>query len=61
MSRDDLVDIEYNEHLHESSKAHLFDIEGEEIWIPKSQMDNWDPNRSTFTIPEWLAEEKGLL
>lgn len=61
MAHDDLVDIDYDEHVHESSGAHLFSIDGDEFWIPKSQIDHWDPNRNTFTIPAWLAEEKGLL
>ena len=31
----------------------------EEVWLPKSQIsDNMD---GTFTLPEWLAQEKGLI
>lgn len=61
MPGNDLVDVEYEEHAHETGAAHLFIIEGDEMWIPKSQMEHWDPNRNIFSIPEWLAEEKGLL
>ena len=54
------IEITYDEHEHESTGAHLFLIDGEKFWIPKSQMEDWDPNQKTFTIPEWLAIEKGL-
>lgn len=54
------VEVTYDEHEHETSRAHLFQIDGEKVWIPKSQMEDWDPNNKTFMIPEWLAVEKGL-
>jgi len=56
-----LVDIDYEEHVHETPEAHLFVVEDEKVWIPKSQLEHWDPGQNTFTIPEWLAEVKGLL
>ncbi len=33
--------------------------DAETVWLPKSQCE-FD-GRSTFTIPEWLAEKKDLL
>jgi len=60
-SQDELVDIDYEEHVHETPEAHLFVVEDEKVWIPKSQLEHWDPGQNTFTIPEWLAEVKGLL
>lgn len=54
------VEVTYDEHEHETGSAHKFIIDDEVYWIPKSQMEDWDPNRRTFTIPEWLAIEKGL-
>jgi len=49
---------------HETDKAYLVFDGREKIWIPKSQVkkcqnikeDDWE-----FTIPEWLAREKGII
>jgi hypothetical protein len=30
-----------------------------EVWVPKSLVDH-DPQDGTFTMPEWLAKDKGL-
>lgn len=60
-SRNEPVEVTYDEHEHETPDAHLFIIDDEKVWIPKSQMEDWDPNHKTFEIPEWLAEEKGLV
>ena len=62
---DKLVDIAA-ELRHETDKAYLlFDgsknIDGTNRveWVPKSQVEaNGD---GTFTMPEWLAEEKGFI
>lgn len=57
------VEIDYDSHerLSDSGLANLFVILGEEYWIPASQMSQWDPNNSTFVIPEWLAYDEGLI
>lgn len=46
--------------LNETPKAWRVDAgEKEPVWIPKSQgEDNGD---GTFTVPMWLAREKGLI
>lgn len=55
--RDDKIEVEA-EIVRETDRAWLLDIEGEEVWLPKSQVkDNGD---GTFTVPEWLAMERGL-
>ena len=50
---------------HETEKAYLVYDGEDEIWLPKSQCqgisqesggDVWE-----FLIPEWLAEEKGII
>lgn len=58
--------------LHHTEKAYLLaDEEGEEYWIPKSQVQsieygdkitiNERPAQEVeIEIPEWLAEDKGL-
>ena len=46
----------------------LVEIDGDEIWIPKSQIhdnsevyDAGDHSEGTLVITEWIAKEKGLL
>lgn len=56
-----MITVEYDEIITETGKAVLFDIEGEEIWIPASQLEDYDEDNQTFDIPDWLAEEKGLV
>ena len=51
-----------------TDKALLVEYEGEEFWIPKSQIDDDSEIYSsrqlgktgTLVLPYWLAEEKGL-
>jgi hypothetical protein len=50
----------------ETEKALLCIIEGEQMWIPKSQITDdsevWKQgDEGTLVITEWLAEQKGLL
>lgn len=44
---------------HETDKAYLL-FDGErKAWVPKSHVqDNED---GTFTMPEWLAQDKGFI
>ncbi len=45
---------------HETPKAYLLDCGMKEsLWFPKSQTtDNGD---GSFTAPEWLVKEKGIV
>lgn len=50
----------------ETDKALLCDIDGEEIWIPLSQVDDSSEVQSkgdegTLIITKWCAEQKGLV
>lgn len=45
--------------LHSTDAALLVDFEGTQVWLPKSQVE--DNNDGTFTMPEWLAIEKGIV
>jgi hypothetical protein len=50
----------------EKEKALLVEVEGEQIWIPKSQIHDDSEvykadTEGTLVIPEWLAKEKGLV
>ena len=50
--------------LNESEAAGLFLIEGEEIWLPWSQIDtqsvDYDGDVSDLYVRRWLAEERDL-
>ena len=43
----------------ETAKAWLLFDGAREVWVPKSQVEPNDDG--TFTMPEWLALDKGLL
>ena len=54
----DLTDIAA-ELRHETDKAWLIFDGDKEVWLPKSQVEN--NGDGTFTMPEWLAHDKGLI
>ncbi len=65
MSRDNEVQIEDAECVRETDKALLVQVDGLEVWIPKSQLRDGTELKERgdvglLVIPEWLAEEKGL-
>ena len=48
----------------ESGLAILFSDGDKEVWLPISQIEDEQENEDgtvTLLIPEWLAEEKGLI
>ena len=46
--------------LHDTDDAFLLDHGGKDsVWVPKSLVD--DNGDGTFTMPEWLAMEKGII
>lgn len=56
--KSDLVDVAA-EVRRETDKAWLIFDGDREVWLPKSQCErNHD---KTFTMPEWLANDKGLI
>lgn len=58
MMKSNLIDIEARL-VHETEKAWLLDIgEDKPVWIPKSAAEF---DGETLTLPEPLAEEKGLI
>lgn len=56
--KSDLIDSAC-ELKHETAKAYLVNDGAKDVWLPKSQVEHNDDN--TFTMPEWLAKEKGLI
>ncbi len=61
-----LIDVTLQMH-HETDKAFLVSDDGNRekaIWLPKSQCERGDPKGKgvfEFTMPEWLAMDKGLI
>jgi hypothetical protein len=55
---DGLAWIDHDGVVAETEKAKLYSIGNEEIWLPKSQIE--DENEELVAIPKWLAEKKGL-
>ena len=62
----ELIDVACQQH-HETEKAYLVSDDGERenaVWLPKSQVERGDAKGSgvyVFTMPEWLAVDKGLV
>lgn len=44
----------------ETEKAYLVFDGSREAWVPKSQVE-WDEGKGVFTMPEWLAIDKGFI
>ena len=59
------VDINHDGVLTTTEMARLFDIDGEEVWVPKSLTEYWDEDavdgHGTFTVPAWFAEKEELI
>ena len=52
--------------IKETDLALLCEIDGEEYWIPKSQIDDEsevyaEDHEGTLVVTEWIAKEKGLV
>lgn len=50
----------------ETTQAVLCKIDGKDLWIPKSQIDDdsevWENNQDgTLVVSQWIAEQKGLV
>lgn len=65
MSRSGYVHVEVEKITAETDKAFAMTIDGEQHWIPKSQMADPDDyevgdEEVTVSISEFIAEQKGL-
>lgn len=63
--KSDLIDVMVQKHA-ETPKAILVSDDGDEkkaVWIPLSQCEIEPKGKGTFelTLPEWLAQDKGLI
>ena len=65
MGASNFVHIDFDSIRRETEKAFLFIIDGEEVWLPKSQIADADDYNAgdedgTVSITEYIATEKGL-
>lgn len=58
MSKKELVDISAIIQAETDLAWLLYDGSVEQ-WVPKSKVEN--NNNGTFTMPEWLAQDKGFI
>jgi hypothetical protein len=56
--RSSLIDIAAQKRGETEKAFRLYDGKRTE-WVPKSQVE--DNGDGTFTMPEWLAEDKGFI
>lgn len=66
LHEEDVVEIADVVAIRESDKAILVLINGDEHWIPKSQIDETSEvltgtSSGVLVIKRWLAEQKGLV
>ena len=58
MTRSDLVDIAGEKRAETDKAFQIYD--GKTVaWVPKSQVE--DNSDGTFSMPEWLAKDKGFI
>lgn len=65
MSYSNYVTIMVDEILRETDAAFLLEIDGDEFWIPKSQVANpsdyeMGDKECSMSVTEFIAREKGL-
>ncbi len=62
IGNNELVSIQYDKLIdsRETLKAYLFVIDDEEVWLPKSQVEDIRETENIVDIPLWLAKKKGL-
>lgn len=61
MPKSRLVELDYDELLHQTEKAWLFLMEdNKEQWIPKS-LGELDEDAKTVTVPEYWALKEELI
>jgi hypothetical protein len=60
MLDDKSVYVSYANIKHQTDLAILFVINGGEIWLPKSEIQEHDEISKVIIIPKWLAQKNSL-
>ena len=60
---DQWTELDVDKVVAETDLAILVKMDGNDIWLPKSQLDDWPDvgDSGTIIIKTWLAEEKELI
>ena len=53
--------IDYDEIKHDSGRATLFDIDGDDVWIPNSQIEDIYESEHQAEVTRWFAEKENLI
>lgn len=56
----DDVTFEYERLKHATDKSVLVAVDGEDLWIPYSQIVEHYPDSNEMCITQWIALKKGL-
>lgn len=57
------VEIEYDAFIRETPDAALFEIEGEEVWLPWSQIEDGqeiEADGGSLSVTRWICGQKDL-
>lgn len=57
---DDLQTIVFDALEHETDLAYLLRFDDQKVWLPKSQVKDFDVLDRTLKIPRWLMEKQEL-
>jgi len=59
----EMVEVTYDRIIKKTDRAWIFAIDKDDVIIPESEMENGEPDEDdkTFSIPQWLAEDRGLI
>lgn len=57
---DETVWLEFDSIEHETEKAYLLVFNGEQLWVPKSVIHDWNKPANEVEISEWFAEREGI-
>lgn len=65
MSHSGYIHIDVEEITKETDKAFCCVIDGESVWLPKTQIADWRNYEEgdkvvSMSITEWIAREKGI-
>ena len=56
----EIVTLEYEQLVTETDKAYLFAFGDENVWLPKSQVEDIRETALEVDIPRWLMEADNL-
>ena len=60
MPQDKYVKLRFDDWKHSTDKSHLFVIDDQEVWIPKSVIEDLDDANGIVLVAEWWASKEGL-